>query len=35
VLRHAHDAGFTTIILPRGKHTRLTIDEPYITYRRG
>jgi hypothetical protein len=35
VLRHAHDAGFTTIILPRGKHTRLTISEPYITYNRG
>jgi hypothetical protein len=35
VLRHAHAAGFTTIILPRGRHKHLTIDEPYIDFRRG
>lgn len=35
VLRHAHEAGFTTIILPRGKHVRLVIEAPYIDFRRG
>jgi hypothetical protein len=35
VLRHAHAAGFTTIILPRGKHKRMTISAPYIDFRRG
>lgn len=35
VLRHAHEAGFTTMILPRGKARLSKISEPYITFRRG
>jgi hypothetical protein len=34
VLRHAHDAGFDTILLPRGTARLKRISEPYITYRR-
>jgi hypothetical protein len=34
ILRHAHEAGFTTMILPRKTARLRKIDEPYITYRR-
>jgi hypothetical protein len=35
VLRFAHAEGFTTIILPRGKHAKQAISEPYIDFNRG
>jgi hypothetical protein len=35
ILRHAHAVGFTTIILPRGHHADVVIDEPYIDFNRG
>lgn len=35
ICRHAHAAGFTTIILPRGINKLRKIDEPYVTFNRG
>lgn len=35
ICRHAHEAGFKTMILPRGGHVHQVINEPYITWNRG
>jgi hypothetical protein len=35
ILKHAHAAGFTTIVLPRKGARLARINEPYITFNRG